>query len=124
VLLVEDDSTVRLTTRRLLERAGFRVEVAHDGEEAWRRLQDAEVVDIVMTDLLMPRLSGGDLVRRVRGRHPQLPVLIVSAHPDRDWVGIEARDPCTALLHKPFPPAQLAERLRALLATRRAPRAG
>lgn len=84
VLIVEDSLTVRELERRVLEAAGYRVELAVDGMEGWNALR-LGTYDLVLTDVDMPRLNGIDLVRRIRAdpRLRALPVVIVS-YKDRD----------------------------------------
>ncbi len=116
ILLAEDERAVRSTTQRILERAGYRVVAASDGEEAWRLLeQQPEAFQLVVTDLVMPRLSGAELVRRIRGAHPDLPIVVTSAHPSRDWDPREIRAESVSVLKKPFAAATLLETLRTAL---------
>jgi CheY-like chemotaxis protein len=118
VLLVEDERAVRATTQRILERAGYRVAPAGDGEEAWRLLEEhPDAYDVVVTDLIMPRLSGAELVRRLRARKPDFPIVVTSAHPSRDWDAREIRAESVAVLKKPFSAATLIETLHTVLAS-------
>lgn len=80
VLLVEDTVTTRALERSVLESAGYDVEVAGDGAEAWRRLQEVDV-DIVVSDIDMPRMDGVALCRAIRGapRLRELPIVLVSS---------------------------------------------
>jgi CheY-like chemotaxis protein len=116
VLLVEDERAVRSTTQRILERAGYRVAATGDGEEAWRLLEEhPDAYDVVVTDLIMPRLSGAELVRRIRARQPDFPIVVTSAHPSRDWDAREIRAESVAVLKKPFAAATLVETLRTMV---------
>ncbi|HEY1727327.1 MAG TPA: response regulator [Candidatus Baltobacteraceae bacterium] len=80
VLLVEDSITTRTLERSILEAAGYDVATAGDGEEAWSVLQDVPV-DLVVTDVDMPRLDGFGLTQRIRGSQhlSDLPVVLVTA---------------------------------------------
>ncbi|RMF87340.1 MAG: sigma-54-dependent Fis family transcriptional regulator [Nitrospirae bacterium] len=81
MLVVEDDASAREACRILLEDAGYRVEVAGGGEEAVQWLERAGgQVDLVLTDLRMPGMSGLDLLEAVQRCHPQLPVAMMTAH--------------------------------------------
>jgi two-component system sensor histidine kinase and response regulator WspE len=84
ILVVEDSLTVREMERRVLERAGYAVDLAIDGMEGWNALRRG-AYDLVLTDIDMPRLTGLELVRRIRAdtRLQGLPVVIVS-YKDRD----------------------------------------
>jgi two-component system sensor histidine kinase and response regulator WspE len=79
ILVVDDSLTVRETERKLLERAGYQVDVAVDGVAGWNALKMGNY-DLLLTDVDMPRMTGIDLIRRVRdeARLRDLPVMIVS----------------------------------------------
>src|SRR5437870_4252624 len=78
VLVAEDDESTRYLLCRFLERAGYRVEAAADGEEAWNALLVSHY-DLLLSDHNMPRLRGLDLVARLRAAGLNLPVIIDSA---------------------------------------------
>ncbi|HEY3431559.1 MAG TPA: response regulator [Rhodocyclaceae bacterium] len=80
VLVVDDSLTVRKTTSRLLERAGYHVVIARDGVEALARLQD-DRPDVMLADIEMPRMDGFELVRNLRGEAllKDLPVIMISS---------------------------------------------
>ena len=105
VLLVEDDEAVRTLTCRILEHAGYDVVEAVDGVDALTALAAATPpVDIVVSDLAMPRMNGAALAREIGDRRPGLPVIIVSGFADprleREIAGL-------TLLAKPIEPAAL-----------------
>ncbi|MEP7121228.1 MAG: response regulator [Byssovorax sp.] len=81
VLVVDDSVTTRQLERSILEAAGYEVDVARDGQEAWDRLAAGEMFDLVVSDVEMPRLDGFQLVARVRAaaRTARLPVVLVTA---------------------------------------------
>ena len=91
ILLVEDDEPLRAAVREALQKRGYRVEVAENGEEALARLQSDPRPDLILLDLMMPELDGWDFVARRRS-DPSLaaiPVVILSAQllgPERDSV--------------------------------------
>jgi hypothetical protein len=113
ILLVEDDALVREATRLLLERHGFRVRDAVDGEEALARLADGRASPaLVLTDLMMPRLGGAEFARRVYATHPSLPLVAMTGlHADDprapDLRPLLAVGAVRELLVKPFNEAQL-----------------
>ncbi|RKH67044.1 sigma-54-dependent transcriptional regulator [Corallococcus llansteffanensis] len=80
VLVADDDAGVRYTLRGLLEDDGLTVEEAVDGEAALARLDEEPPVDLVLSDLRMPRVDGMELLRRVRARSPAPPVILITAH--------------------------------------------
>jgi DNA-binding response OmpR family regulator len=79
ILVVEDEPNVRLVFRTALESAGYEVDEAEDGESALRRL-DESPCDLVLLDLLMPRVGGMEVLRRLRDGGDDVPVVIVTAH--------------------------------------------
>jgi len=78
VLVVDDEPVITTTVGDHLREIGLKVLVAHDGEEAIKILQGAEPVDIVFTDVLMPRLDGFELLRWIRTNRPRIKVLLAS----------------------------------------------
>jgi PAS domain S-box-containing protein len=108
ILLVDDDPAVRAATRELLADMGYRVEEAASAPEACDKLE-ARSYDAVLSDHLMPGVTGADLARTIRARWPALPVLIVSGFAELDSVS-----PDLPRLAKPFRREDLARELAAL----------
>ncbi len=110
VLVVEDEAVILHTLALALAARGAQVEEAADGEEAWERFQQAPF-DAVVSDHVMPRCTGLELLERLRARDPRLPVVLASGcYPE----GVERRlaaDPWLRLLPKPFGMARLARLL-------------
>lgn len=79
VLVAEDEALAALAIEDFLSRKGYRVTLAGDGQEAVERLR-ADPVDIVITDLRMPRLDGRGLIRELRGMSPTLPVIVMTGY--------------------------------------------
>ncbi len=109
-LLVDDEDLVRLSTADMLADLGFDVLEAGSAEEALRLLHEGTAVDLLVTDHLMPGLSGAELARKVRVLRPGLPILIVSGYAD-----VEGLAPDLPRLVKPFRVAELAERVRTMV---------
>jgi CheY-like chemotaxis protein len=104
ILLVEDDPGMREVICRLLERAGFNVVAASDGAEAWELLAHGPRPAAILADLYTPRMTGHDLVARVR-RTPRLariPFIAMSAD-----LAARPRPAAEAFLEKPFSSEQL-----------------
>lgn len=80
VILVEDDPPVRTLIQRGLLQAGHKVEVATDGLEALKLL--SKPTDVLITDLIMPRMGGAELARRARREHPDVHILLITGHPE------------------------------------------
>ena len=114
MLLVEDDASLREVTELVLESASLRVVSEGDGRVALERFHREPEVALVVLDLMLPSLSGFDVCREIR-RHSRVPILMLTARTDTaDLVaGLElgADDYVT----KPFKPAELLARVRALL---------
>jgi CheY-like chemotaxis protein len=108
-LLVDDEDLVRMSTADMLGDLGFEVVEASSAEEALRLVGGGLDPDLVVTDHLMPGLSGVELARDLRSRRPDLPVLIVSGYADAEGLA-----PGLPRLTKPFRSAELAVSLAAL----------
>lgn len=76
VLLVEDDKGIRMAVSSTLERNGYNVVNAHDGQEA---LDKIEGVDVVLLDIFLPNITGDEFLKEIRGRGNLVPVIIMSA---------------------------------------------
>ena len=110
-LLVDDEALVRASTADMLVEMGFEVIEAGSAAEALHHLGRLDTVDVLITDHLMPQMTGVELARAVAAEWPDLPVLVVSGYSDA--IGIDATLP---RLEKPFRQADLASRLAGLLA--------
>ena len=114
VLVVEDEEVVRSLVVQVLEGAGYRALIAHDGENALA-LARQNHVDLLLTDLTMPRLGGRELAEQLRESHPELKVVYMSGYADDGILSDGVLPPETAFLSKPFTFAELAEKVRSLL---------
>lgn len=114
ILLVEDDEDVRVLIRDELRKRGYRIVEARNGVEAclvatpyMRKLQ------LLLTDIVMPGMSGVELARNLRMIKPGLSVLLISGYMDDG--GVSAREPSWAYLQKPFTPEAVADKVREVL---------
>lgn len=107
ILVVDDEVDIANTLQSYLELVGYRVMVAHDGREALEKVIEHKP-NLVVTDIMMPRLDGNELIERIRATPSvrSVPIITMSA---RDGV---AREP---FFRKPFNPARLAEAIADLL---------
>ncbi len=112
VLVVEDDPRVRALMQATLEAAGYRVLVAADGFAAQILVAAEGVPALVVTDVEMPSLTGVELVRLLRARHPTLRALLVSGYVGSESLAAIGEE---SYLAKPFTPGELAARVRSLL---------
>ncbi len=78
LLVVDDDDSLRWVTQAQLQQSGYAVEAAASGQEALDRIRDAQP-DMVITDLMMPGMSGLDLLRKIRADYPEIIVIVVTA---------------------------------------------
>ncbi|HEU4474893.1 MAG TPA: ATP-binding protein, partial [Gemmatimonadales bacterium] len=105
VLLVEDDEGVREVARRALEEGGYRVLQAANGADALALLSGADHrIGLVLTDVVMPGMSGRELADRIAELLPGTPVLFTSGYTDGDIVRRGLLDPGAAFVQKPFGP--------------------
>jgi PAS domain S-box-containing protein len=109
-LLVDDEELVRMSTADMLGDLGFSVREACSAEEALRLIEDGLEFDVLVTDHLMPGMTGVDLVRALHRRLPSAPALIVSGFAETDSIA-----PDLLRLAKPFRQADLAAMLAKLL---------
>ena len=116
ILLAEDDDAVRGVVVRSLSRLGYRVLPAADGREALAILARAgDDIRMVVTDVVMPGMSGGELARHIESERPGMPVLFLSGYADEAIAGRGVIREGSRFLRKPFTPDSLAARVRALL---------
>jgi PAS domain S-box-containing protein len=116
ILLVEDEGGVRELAARSLRSRGYHVLAATDGVDALRTIAEtAAPLDLLLTDVVMPRLGGPELVARLRPRYPDLKVLFMSGYTDDAMVRRGIRDAGAAFLQKPYTPRVLAQKVRDVL---------
>jgi DNA-binding response OmpR family regulator len=112
-VLIIDDNPVQLSTREaVLRDAGFQVSIATTAPSALALLQASSTpFHAIVTDHVMPKVSGADFVRSLRKVNPHIPVLVVSGMPDieSDYQGLDV-----LVRHKPLPPQELIELLKAV----------
>jgi CheY-like chemotaxis protein len=120
VLVVEDDELVRSASVRILRRSGADVLVAASAPHAVELARDPErTIDLVLTDVVMPDMSGPEVARHIRALRPGMPIVCASGHGEEELVehGVRAEDEL-AFLPKPFTPAALLAKVGEALAGR------
>ncbi len=119
ILLVEDEEAVRHLAREVLEKSGYVVLEARQGIEALRAVeQHARPVDLLLTDVVMPAMSGRELANRLAGLHPAMRVMFMSGYTDDLAVQRGLLGPHEAFLAKPFTPDRLRTKVREVLDSR------
>ena len=114
VLVVEDEDVVRGLVRQVLQGVGFEVLVARDGEEAFA-LAAEHHVDVLLSDLMMPNLSGQEVAERLRTAYPELKVVFMSGYAESGILTDGVLPPGTAFLEKPFTFSELTDTVKGLL---------
>jgi PAS domain S-box-containing protein len=121
ILLAEDEAVVRDLVQEILEQAGYTVLAACDGREALRlSKQHPGEIDLMVTDVVMPGLSGRDVAERLWLSRPDTKVLYMSGYTDVTVFDPGVLDPGSEFLQKPFSSSELAQKVREILDSRRA----
>jgi DNA-binding response OmpR family regulator len=114
VLLVDDEAAITANLAPFLARAGFAVTVAADGEEGLRRATAAPP-DLIILDVLLPRLDGRAVLRHLRGAGAWTPVILLTQVGDAGERAMALEEGADDYLNKPFDPHELVARMRAVL---------
>lgn len=116
ILLVEDDPAVRKIAKLVLKEYGYHILEAQDGAEALQLVDhQTKQIQLLLTDVVMPRLGGSLLVEQLRNLLPDLKVLYMSGYTDDAVVRHSILHEECAFLHKPFSPIMLAQKVREVL---------
>ncbi len=103
VLVVDDERAIREVTHRVLTTAGYQVMTAGSGDEAVRLLGDPDLtVDMVLTDVVMPGMTGAAFADRAHALRPGMPILFMSGYEQEDFAGAGGTDPLMQIIGKPF----------------------
>jgi CheY-like chemotaxis protein len=116
ILLVEDEEAVRVVAQRILERNGYRVIVAQSADDAFRLIeQHTEPIHLLLTDVVMPGMSGVELAKRITGRRPETKVLFMSGYTDGTIVSHGLLESGVTFLQKPLTSELLTRKVRSVL---------
>ncbi len=116
ILLVEDDKSVRNLVERVLKSRGYDVLAAEGGSNALQLASDVDLaVDMVLTDIVMPEMSGRELVDALHTDRPSLRVLYMSGYTDDEIIRRGLNDPGISFIQKPFTAEKLAMQVRKVL---------
>jgi len=107
ILVVDDETAVRRFAVRVLQREGYTVAEATDGIEALDLVRGAgSSLEVVVSDIVMPRLNGVELMKALSESHPHLPVILMSGYATAALTELGITAPC-GILTKPFPSERL-----------------
>jgi CheY-like chemotaxis protein len=116
ILLVEDEPGVRGFVQSVLVRSGYEVLAAADGQEALKIVSQREhPVDLLLTDVVMPRMGGTELAGKLREVWPSVRILYMSGYAEAVIVRDGVLDPTVKFLRKPFSPRELLEKIREMM---------
>ena len=122
LLLVEDETTVRRLAHRILTRQGYTVLEAENGIDALRVCEEhVGDIDLVVTDVVMPEMGGGELAEKLKEVRPGTPVLMVSGYAEDAVLRHGIAESQAWFLEKPFTPDALVRKVREVLDSERAP---
>lgn len=115
LLLCEDDHLIRPVTAEILRRHGYEVVACENAEGAIEAAGESPRLDLLVTDVVMPGITGTELARRLLETHPNLRVLFVSGYPQEATIPSGPGFTGAAYLQKPYPPGVLLDRLASLI---------
>lgn len=115
IMVVEDEDVLRDFANLVLRKNGYHVLTARNGQEALTLLENLEV-HLVFTDVVMPKMGGAELARRLAERHPHVPVLYTSGYPRSILAEAGVNHNEAEFLQKPYTTASLLEKVREMLA--------
>jgi signal transduction histidine kinase/CheY-like chemotaxis protein len=118
LLVVEDEAAVRRAVQRNLERLGYCVLAAQDGEEALRIAASQRRIDLLVSDVVMPGIDGPELASQLRARWSDLPVLFVTGYSADRLARTDALGPHDRVLEKPYQLDELARTIRSMISAR------
>jgi DNA-binding NtrC family response regulator len=118
ILLVEDEQALRDMVTKVLTSRGYRVIPAASAEEAEQISSSNSTIDLLLTDVVMPRVSGTELGTRIARRYPRIKVLYMSGYTANSMQPGQVNDLGHSFLEKPFTPQALAEKVREVLDTK------
>ena len=117
LLIAEDEANLRLVLQKELQRLGYRVHVAPDGEAALRKLEESNV-DVLLCDINMPRMDGMELIQAIRRDYSSVYVIMITAFGTPDTEKQALRNGANDYLAKPFDFEELERRVRTFFDTR------
>ena len=115
-MLVDDEQMIIDVGQAMLKRLGYRVLTAKSGEAALDQIvRMGSQIDLVILDMIMPGLDGGQTFDRIRKIHPQMPVMLSSGYAINGQAETIMRRGCNGFIQKPFSVFQISEKIRQVL---------
>jgi len=121
ILVIDDEANLRATLSMILRRGGYAVALAEDGKAA-RKLLDVHSFSLVLLDLTLPDIDGIDLLKEIRERHPDLPVLMLTGNASRDTSIQAIRQGARDYMIKPIEPDYILVRIKEILQENQQPK--
>ena len=111
ILLAEDEPPIRELLSKILNSAGYQVLVASDGKRALKIAEQTEKIDLLLSDVVMPEMSGVELAKALKSKRPEIRIMLTSAYPQ----GMLLIDSGWHFIPKPFFPQRLLDEVRKAL---------
>jgi len=116
ILVVEDSNALRMVVRRILASKDYQVIEAADGEEALKLVEEhRDTIDLILTDVIMPKMSGITMAKHLQETDPDLPIIYMSGYTDDQVIADKAGEGELHFLQKPFEPTELLRKVREVL---------
>jgi CheY-like chemotaxis protein len=115
LLLVEDEVAVRELLAQILRECGYKVLEASNGREGLRLAEGGAPIDLIISDIIMPQMSGQHMVERIQSKYPRVRVLFTSGYADDALTTPSSLHPGFAFIEKPFSLKHLAQKVREIL---------
>lgn len=115
-MLVDDEAMILEVGRRMIEKLGYKVLIAEGGKEALRLVDEAEPeIDLVILDMIMPRMNGEETFRQLKVKHPKIKVLLSSGYSLEGQAQDILNMGCRGFIQKPFNLIDLSQMIKTLL---------
>ena len=115
IMVIDDEPLVLDMVANVLKSEGYNVVAAQNGEEALNIGTDAGKIDLVLTDIVMPGMSGGELIQKIMARQPGIQVLYMSGYTKYTVLNHGSLESVSSFIWKPFSPADLLAKIRNIL---------
>ena len=118
ILVVDDEEVVCRVIERMLSTEGYSISLAHDGEEAIERYgREKDAIDLVLIDMIMPKMNGRDCFRAIRKMNPEVRAVLITGHLPEGSAFEAITEGMRDVIFKPFSRGKLTEAVRSALRT-------